>query len=136
MSELQFNKMLDELYDELASQNANSNLHLPEPKINKKPTRLDWNNINDFLKIINRSKNHFLLFLKNDRKILANYNNQILMIQGKYHKNDIIKIMTEYTNKFVKCPICKSYDTILSKDLSIRKDKINCNKCKSINYCS
>lgn len=131
-----FNKMLDSLYEELSSQNSNNNLRLPEPKINKKPTRLDWNNINEFLKIINRSQDHFISFLKNDRKILSTFKDKTLMIQGKYNKNDIIKIMTEYVNKYSLCPICSSYDTILSKDMTIRKEKINCNKCKSSNYCS
>ena len=134
MSYTDFNKMLDTLYESIDDTHS-SKFYIPEPKFNKKTTRLDWNNVNDFLKVINRHPLHFLSFIKNERKIMANYNDSILMLQGKFKKEDITKIMTEYLNKYCKCPVCNSYETTLIKDGSVRRDKISCCKCKSTTFC-
>lgn len=133
MSYKDFNKMLDSLYESI-DESKTSKFYIPEPKFTKKPTRMDWNNVNEFLKIINRHPIHFVSFIKNERKIMANYNGSILMLQGKFRKDDITKIMTEYLDKYCKCPVCGSYHTKLVKDVTVRKEKINCDKCKSITY--
>ena len=135
MSYKDFNKMLDNLYNQIDNSKSKNQIYLPEPKINKKPTRIDWLNINKFLKIVNRSIEHFINYLKNERKIDANYHNKLFIIHGKFRKDDINKIMIEYVNKYCKCPSCNSFDTVLAKDGSTRKDKIICNKCKSITFC-
>lgn len=136
MSYKNFNKMLDNLYNLLGDYSQESTkFYLDEPQCNKKPTRLDWINVNNFLKKINRSSNHFLNYIINVRKILATYNGTVMIIQGKYNKNDITKIMLEYISNYCSCSICNSYDTILIKDFTIRKEKLFCNKCKSVNYC-
>lgn len=136
MSYKNFNKMLDNLYNLLGDYSQESTkFYLDEPQCNKKPTRLDWINVNNFLKKINRSSNHFLNYIINVRKILATYNGTVMIIQGKYNKNDITKIMLEYISNYCSCSICNSYDTILIKDVTIRKEKLFCNKCKSVNYC-
>ncbi|ADO67086.1 putative eIF-2B/eIF-5 [Cafeteria roenbergensis virus] len=136
MSYLDFNSMLNNLYTKFGDSSFENVFYLPEPKISKKSTRIDWININVFLKSVNRSIEHFINYLKNDRKISTTYQNNILIIQGKYRKEDINKMMLEYVNKFCKCPICSSYDTLLVKDGTIRKEKIICSKCKSTTFCS
>lgn len=137
MSYLDFNKMLDELYLELNKKTKNNTtFYIPEPKINRKPTRLDWLNAKEFLKKVNRSYEHFITFLKTDRNIVASIVNKVFIIQGKYKKEDINKIILEYINKFCKCSVCGGMDTYLAKDVSIRKEKVVCNTCKSTTYCS
>ena len=136
-----FNTMLDNLYLQLdVIKEEPIKFYLPEPKISKKSTRLDWINVKDFLKTVNRSYEHFLNFIKHERKVNASYNvvdgNNVLMIQGRIKKEDISKIMLEYTDKYTKCFICSSYNTVLVKDGLIKKDKIVCNKCKSVHYCN
>ena len=135
MSHLNFNEMLDNLYKQI-DRTTDSTVYLPEPKINKKPTRIDWTNTDKFLKTVNRSFEHFINYLKVERKICAGYQNKIFIIPGRFRKEDINKIMLEYVNKFCKCPVCNSFDTILAKDGTVRKEKIICNKCKSITFCS
>lgn len=135
MSYLDFNKMLDNLYDQLDQTNSKTTFYIPEPKINKKPTRLDWLNATEFLKTINRSLDHFINFLKTERKVIASYHKNIIIIKGKFRKTDINKMMIEYVNKFCKCPVCSSFDTLLAKDGTIRRDKLICQKCKSTTFC-
>lgn len=129
-----FNTMLDELYIQL-DKNNKYNFVIPEPKFNKKPTRIDWINIKEFLKTVNRSYEHFLSFVKDERKMVASYNKRTLMIQGKFKPDDIIKVMKEYLNKYCKCPVCSKYNTYLVRDTELRKDKIICDTCKSNTYC-
>ena len=133
MSYKNFDLMITELYEELKQVNhsTKNDFYIPEAKITKKPTRLDWINFFDFLKKINRSPQHFIKFLKHERKIDGDLVGTVLIIQGKYRKEDVSKIMVEYTNKFCLCPICKSYNTNLLKDAIIKKEKISCLKCKS-----
>lgn len=135
MSYKEFNKMIDELYDIIGDVKKNNKFFIPEPIISKKPTRLDWINVNQFLKAANRSNTHFLNYITNTRKIIATFDNSILMIQGKYRKDDLTKIIKEYLNIYSKCNVCNSLNTTLLRDTKLRKDKISCNKCKSINYC-
>ena len=135
MSYKEFNKMLDNLYESLDTSTESSKFYISEPKFNKKPTRLDWLNVNDFLRTVNRHPSHFLSYIINVRKLRATYDGKIMMLQGKYKKDDLTKIMTEYIQKYCKCSICGSFDTTLLKDTSLRKDKLSCNKCKSVNYC-
>lgn len=135
MSYKNFSIMLNKLYQQLDNKKKEFVLCLPEPKISKKPTRLDWLNINMFLKKINRSPEHFIHFLKDERKISVSYQRNILIIQGKFKIEDINKIILEYVNKYCKCLECGCYDTLLIRDGSTRKDKINCHNCHSTKFC-
>jgi len=126
-----FNTMLEELTVKLKNLKNPSKLNLPEPIIDKKTTRLSWLNVNDFLKIINRPIEHLIKYMKNDRQMNVSLINDVLMIQGKFQKKDLQKIMLEYIARYVKCPVCGNNHTNLIKDTLLRKEKIHCPRCLS-----
>lgn len=128
---LDFDNMLTELTLELKNIKTQTRLNLPEPKCDKKPTRLSWLNVNDYLKIINRPIEHLIKYMKTDRQMNVSLIDNVLMIQGKFQKNDLQKVMLEYISRFVKCPICGNNFTSLEKDIRLRKERITCSRCLS-----
>jgi len=127
----EFDTMLEELFMELKELKSPSKLNLPDPKFDKKPTRLSWLNVNDYLRIINRPIDHLIKYLKTDRQMNVAMIDDTLIIQGKFHKKDLEKIMLEYISRYVKCPVCGNNYTSLVKDMSLRKERIECNRCLS-----
>jgi len=124
-----FETMLSELYTDLSRMKTPSEINLPEPKIDKKPTRISWLNVNEYLSKINRPIEHLLRYLKKERNVDASFLEDKLILQGKLRKEDIEKIMLEYLNAYVKCPICNCNYTTL--ETLMRKDRINCSRCLS-----
>lgn len=127
-----FNCMLSNVYDSLKE--SNGKLFLPEVITEKKPTRIDFINVTEIFKIINRDIKHFIKFLDKTRGISSDFHNKKLLIQGKYNKDNINKYLIEYIKKYVFCPSCKNYHTLLVKDGATKKEKIKCLDCNSINF--
>lgn len=130
-----FNIMVDEAYKILNNDNFINNIILPKIECEINSTRLYWKNIIKYLDIINRSHEHFLLFLKNElynKEInwySANKNDGII-IHGKYIKqSQISDLIKKYINLFVICPSCKNTNTELNK-MTIKKYEFKCLACK------
>ena len=121
----------NQLYNQIKNIKSKNNFFLPEVQAIKKTTRIDWINVNIFLKTINRNIQHLILFLKNDRRMTVSFTNNVLMIQGKFNKTDIEKIMIEYSKKYCQCKVCLNFNTSLLKDSQYKKYKLSCNTCKS-----
>jgi translation initiation factor 2 beta subunit (eIF-2beta)/eIF-5 len=93
-------------------------------------------NANEYLLLLNRSNEHFLIFLNNEfptRKInwySENINDGII-IHGKYlKKKDICDLILKYINTYVICASCNSPYTNLTKNN--KKNYIFfCNTCNT-----
>ena len=59
---MSFEKRLEQVYQELHSENDVEKLVLPTPKIEVTTTNTNWHNVKDFLKKINRPPKHFIDF--------------------------------------------------------------------------
>lgn len=123
-----FNVMVDKAYEQLDKENTNitNNIILPKIESEISTTRLYWKNIMKYLEIINRSSDHFMIFLKNElcNKEINWYSgnkNDGLIIHGKRQKNsDILELIKKYINMYVICTDCNKIKTELIKITSKR----------------
>ena len=129
-----FNFMVDEAYDMLENNIVEHNLILPKIQTEISVTRLYWKNIMDYLNIINRCPDHFMIFLKNElcNKEINWYSgnkNDGIIIHGKCQKNSVIlELIKKYINIFVICQSCKKINTELIK-LTFKKYEFKCLTC-------
>jgi translation initiation factor 2 beta subunit (eIF-2beta)/eIF-5 len=130
-----FLKMLNEVYVELDKVTYNSSkLIIPDPIIEKSTTNTYWKNIKKILQSINRPPDHFIEFLNKELKTgdwISNSKSDGIVMIGKFTKNQIMHVISEYIKKYVVCNICYSTETIMDKNKELRSYYICCNKCKS-----
>jgi translation initiation factor 2 subunit 2 len=135
--ELEFNKMLDIVYNNIDVKMKTTNsqkLVVPNPVLEFNTTNTYWKNVKKILIAINRPPEHFIDFIQNEMKtgewISSSKSDGIVLI-GKYKMDKIMHILQSYIKKYVICNICNSSNTILEKNKDLRSYMIKCNKCNS-----
>uniref|UniRef100_A0A6C0EBT6 Translation initiation factor IF2/IF5 domain-containing protein n=1 Tax=viral metagenome TaxID=1070528 RepID=A0A6C0EBT6_9ZZZZ len=129
-----FDSMVNESY-QLLEVYSEDKLVLPKLETEINMSRLYWKNIMEYLKVLNRSPDHFYIFLKNEL-----CNNEInwysgnkddgILIRGKNKKNtEIIELIKKYINKYVICSCCKKINTELNK-ITSKKYEFKCLCCE------
>ena len=125
-----FDQMMEEAYMFLSENSKQRHkLIIPDIKTNIESTRLHFININDILKIIRRTPEHFSSWMSDeipDKTInwLSADKDEGLIIHGKFRKDtEIAKLVLKYVNMFVVCNSCKSTNTDMTKTQFI------CNDC-------
>jgi len=127
-----FESMLDSVYSQLG-ETKKTKLQLPQPIINITTTNTYWKNVKDFLKIIRRSPDQFIEFLKTelgDVNWMSSSKSDGIVIIGKVKKDKIMRTIQKYMNKYVVCEQCKSIHSSLKFNNSIRKYNFNCKDCQ------
>jgi translation initiation factor 2 beta subunit (eIF-2beta)/eIF-5 len=130
-----FNAMVDEAYELLENNDTIQNLVLPKIDTEISITRMYWKNIMDYLNIINRSPDHFIIFLKNElcNKEINWYSGNKedgIIIHGKRQKNsDILELIKKYINIYVICSSCKKLNSELNK-ITNKKYEFKCLDCE------
>ena len=130
----EFETMLDEVYDLLENNKKKKlDIKIPEPILIKNGKKILWKNVKDYLKIVKRLPNHFLLFLNNELSNCVSWisdsKSDGLIFQTKITSHSIIELMKKYLIEYVICKSCYSNETELYKDKDIRKYKFKCNFC-------
>jgi translation initiation factor 2 beta subunit (eIF-2beta)/eIF-5 len=129
-----FDSMVNESY-QLLEVYSEDKLVLPKLETEINMSRLYWKNIMEYLNVLNRSPDHFYIFLKNEL-----CNNEInwysgnkddgILIRGKNKKNtEIIELIKKYINKYVICSCCKKINTELNK-ITSKKYEFKCLCCE------
>ena len=115
-----FELMVNEAYD-LLDTYSEDKLVLPKIESEINVNRLYWKNIIEYLNIMNRHPDHFIIFLKNElsnKEIHWYSGNKAdgIIIHGKHLKNTkIIDIIKKYINMYIVCLCCKKLNTELNK---------------------
>jgi translation initiation factor 2 subunit 2 len=130
----EFEIMLDEAYNLLENNKTNNlDIKIPEPILIKNGNKILWKNVKEYLKIVKKPPDHFLLFLNNELSNCVSWisdsKSDGLIFQTKIISSSIIKLMKKYLIEYVICKSCHSNDTELIKDKNIRKYKFKCNFC-------
>jgi translation initiation factor 2 subunit 2 len=132
---MSFETRLEQVYQELHSENDVEKLVLPDPKIEVTSTNTYWHNVKDFLKKINRPPKHFIDFLADQLGTEVTQKSasltQGLILLGKQRDKKILPLIEKYMKEYVVCKYCNSYKSKLKKDETIRKYVFNCKVCNS-----
>lgn len=143
-TEGKYNEYLDIFYQELdilnAERSQKKNISLLPPILdytdNRRKTRIS--NIIDICKKFNRDSDHFISFLVRELQIQTdkchvNTENQLIISQ--FLKLERFKnLMKNYCQIFIKCKKCRSTNTIIKRDETMKKDFLYCNFCHGKEY--
>ena len=133
MFPMSFIERLEEVYENLHSEDSVDKLVLPTPNIEVTTTNTNWHNVKDFLKKVNRPPKHFIDFLADQLNTEVTQRSsslsQGLILIGKQKKQKIIPLIEKYMNECVVCKYCNSYKSKIKKDSTIRKYNFTCKTC-------
>jgi translation initiation factor 2 subunit 2 len=91
-----------------------------------------WINFQEICDILRRTSEHLSRFvfveLGTDGSIVGD---QQLVLKGRYLSKHIEHLLRKYMNEYVLCQMCKSMNTALSRDPSIRLYTMKCDNCGS-----
>ena len=132
---MSFELRLEELYNNLHSEDSVDKLVLPKPNIEVTTTNTYWHNVKDFLKTVNRPPKHFIDFLSHELGVDVNQKSSSLsnglILIGKQKPQKIIPLIEKYMKEYVVCKYCNSYKSKVSRDDNIRKYIFICKSCNS-----
>lgn len=125
-------ELLDNLPSDIES-NALQSISLPQPQLSKDGgTKLVWTNFKDICAILNRDEAEIQSFFHDELATRITINNaHQLIIHGKnqYRHQHIQKILVKYISSFVKCALCGSAQTILTKLPGVKHQQFLCKSC-------
>ena len=127
--------LLKRIYNIMKVQNPNSStvgLKLPTIQVSMVGNRTCWMNFNDVAEALNRQAEHLFQYVLSElgSEGTIGGKNQAT-IKTRVTQSNLQKVLTKYINDYVRCPNCKSFNTIIKKDQSTRLQQIYCEKCKS-----
>ena len=129
--------LLKRIYNTMKVQNPNTNaggLKLPSIQISMVgKDRICWMNFNDVAEALNRQPEHLFQYILSELGCEGTIGGKDQAnIKSRVTQSNLQKVLTKYINDYVRCPNCKSFNTIIKKDQSTRLQQIYCEKCKSV----
>ena len=128
--------LLKRIYNTMKVQNPNTNtggLKLPSIQLSMVgKDRTCWMNFNDVAEALNRQTEHLFQYVLSELGCEGTIGGKDQAnIKTRVSQANLQKVLTKYINDYVRCPNCKSFNTIIKKDQSTRLQQIYCEKCKS-----
>ena len=109
-------------------------------KIQLKPVQLEqvakkkykWTNFMEFTEILRRPAEHLSQFVSIELAMEVVIANEKLRLEGRrIDKDELQAVLKKYILEYVKCPLCNSANTVMSKDPNIRSLVMKCEACQS-----
>lgn len=102
------------------------------PQIQRAGTRSVWINFKEICDNLKRPIDHVYNFIVKELGTEASLggDNQ-LFLKGRYSSTKLESLIIKYAKEYVRCPNCKSQDTILTKNNSTRLQMLECNFCNT-----
>jgi len=132
-----YTELLDSALKEYSTrQDLQDKLKLGAPKLVREGgTRLLWLNFGDTCKRLGRAheslKDFFAEELQNKNLSVNGDDALVIKGRGRYNSNQIQTVLLKYINAYVRCPLCKSTNTILSKEKRVKYLQLQCKACGS-----
>ncbi len=73
-------------------------------------------NFNEVAQALRRDPQHLLKFLTKEMATAATSEGGRAIFQGKFPTDTLQRLLERYAERFVKCPVCGSYDTKIVKE--------------------
>ena len=136
---LSYDFLLNRIYTFIKEHNPNSSIggvkmKFPTPQLNLVgKTRTCWMNFNDFVEVLNRPIDHLFKFILAELGVDGTIGGKNQAnLKGRVTQSTLQKIISKYINDYVRCPNCKSFNTVIKKDQSTRLQQIYCEDCKTV----
>lgn len=134
----EYNQLLENVYSQLRENNKleKEKSIIPIPKVVKSSrVTVCVVNFKHICRVIKRDPNHVMQYFLTELSANGSFNLEDgLVIRGIFNQTKVESILKKYIKEFVACNSCKSLNTDIQRDSSLRLDSIQCSDCNSKNY--
>lgn len=117
MAELNYEKMLEEAYEELPPEVfKRERLEVPKASYIVFGSRTFLTNFREICNALNRDPSHLLRFLAREMATSGALDGARAVFQGKFECETLNRLIRRYMEEFVICPVCKRPDTKIIKE--------------------
>lgn len=121
MTDENYVQWLDRLYGKVPKTvTANSRFEIPEPVCNALGNRVFIQNFKQVCEVIGRDQQRLLRYLSRELATAGCIEGDQAAFQGKFSSVLIRRIIDDYVQEFVICPVCRSPDTKLIREERFR----------------
>ena len=131
-----YDALLKRIYGLMKVHNSNSSsggLTIPTIQIALAgKDRSCWMNLEKIAEALNRNIDDLFKYVLSELGIEGTKGGENQAnFKAKVTQSSLQKVLTKYINDYVRCPNCKSFNTIIKRDQSARLQQIFCENCKS-----
>lgn len=136
-SEEEYKQLLERIIDIISEKNPEmlgmeKKFQLPPIQIQKVTNRSAWTNFKEVCDLLKRPLDHACSFFIKELGTEASISGESqLFLKGKYNSTKIETLIAKYVKEYVRCPNCKSFDTVLNKNNNTRLVMLECNFCST-----
>ena len=127
--------LLKRIYGLMKDHNTNSStvgLKIPTIQINVGKDRSCWMNLEKIANTLNRNIDDLFKYVLSELGIEGTKGGENQAnFKSRVTQSNLQKVLTKYINDYVRCPNCKSFDTVIKRDQSARLQLLSCSNCKS-----
>ncbi len=129
---MEYEKMLERLYACLPeSTKKHERFEMPQVESFIQGHKTIVRNFSAILKAINRDKKHLFKFIAKETATSAAIDdNNRLVLNGKFNREQVNKLIESYINQFILCPECKRPDTKVVEKHGVKM--LKCEACGAI----
>ena len=106
---------------------------MPPPQLMRIGTKKTlWANFQETCQAMSRDPDHVFRFFMTELGTEGSFDgNKRLVIRGKYMPKYIESLLRKYIFEYIKCQMCRSVNTVLTRDSTSRLYFVNCQDCNS-----
>ena len=129
---MDYEKMVDRLYASLpAETKRHERFEMPQAESFVQGNKTFVRNFGNILKVIKRERKHLFKFLAKETATSAAIDGSgRLVLNGKFSREQVNKLVSDYISQFVLCPECKKPDTKVVEKQGVRM--LKCEACGAI----
>ena len=114
---LDYNKMLDEAYEELPPEAfKHERFEVPKPDCASFGARTIFRNFREVCDALDRDPFHVLKFLSKEMATAGTFDGDRAIFQGRFESDTFERLIKRYVDGFVMCPVCKRPDSKIVKE--------------------
>eukprot|EP00771_Trimastix_marina_P003824 gnl/Trimastix_PCT/530.p1 GENE.gnl/Trimastix_PCT/530~~gnl/Trimastix_PCT/530.p1 ORF type:complete len:223 (+),score=52.55 gnl/Trimastix_PCT/530:84-752(+) len=129
-----YEEILGRIFKKLREANPDQDTDSPSqyvlmpPQIIREGKKTLFANFEEICRHIHRQMEHVQLFLLTELACKGNLTaNNVLVIRDRFQPKQIENVLKRYLREFVRCNVCKRFDTVLTKDG--RMCAVQCGRC-------
>ena len=129
---MDYEKMVDRLYATLPEETKrHERFVMPQAESFVQGHKTIVRNFGSILKVIKRERKHLFKFLAKETATSAAIDDSNrLVLNGKFNREQVNKLVSDYISQFVLCPECKKPDTKVVEKQGVRM--LKCEACGAI----
>ncbi|RLF23961.1 MAG: translation initiation factor IF-2 subunit beta [Thermoprotei archaeon] len=112
-----YEELLKRALEQMPKQRAEATrFEIPKAKITVIGMRTVIHNFKEICERLNREPRHVLRFILRELATAGMFEGDVLVLQGKFSKGAIDRLIEIYAKNYVICPVCGAPDTKLIKE--------------------